>query len=197
MSTTRRLFGVLMVIFVILAGLACAAPCATHVRDATVPVRARLAYSYDVSPNDASALRSAAPVTTTPTTRSTIRSVALGGGPLASFASLLAAEEGGARFVVNGAGEALDTARVTIPEGKFGYLLENPSKAGGFADSRGLDRESSTRRSANTWATISATPQPLRPWSAVERSSPSPALSLDRAVRSGPSHRPGASIPMV
>jgi hypothetical protein len=32
--------------------------------------------------------------------------------------------------VVNGAGETLDLARFTIPEGKFGYLLENPSKAG-------------------------------------------------------------------
>ena len=54
----------------------------------------------------------------------------------------VAAETGGARFVVNGAGEALDTARVTIPEGKFGYLLENPSKAGVFADSMGFDRAS-------------------------------------------------------
>ena len=43
----------------------------------------------------------------------------------------------GARFVVNGAGETLDLARVTIPEGKFGYLLENPSKAGVFG-SKGM-----------------------------------------------------------
>ncbi len=51
-----------------------------------------------------------------------------------------ATEAGGARFVVNGAGDALDTARVTIPNGKFGYLLENPSKAGVFADSMGFDQ---------------------------------------------------------
>jgi len=36
--------------------------------------------------------------------------------------------------VVGAAGDVLDTARVTIPEGKFGYLLENPSKAGVFGD---------------------------------------------------------------
>jgi hypothetical protein len=48
----------------------------------------------------------------------------------------------GARFVVNGAGEALDTARVTIPNGKFGYLLENPSKSGVFADSMGFNQSS-------------------------------------------------------
>jgi hypothetical protein len=34
------------------------------------------------------------------------------------------------RFVVSSAGEALDTARITIPGGKYGYLLENPSKSG-------------------------------------------------------------------
>jgi hypothetical protein len=45
----------------------------------------------------------------------------------------------GARFVLNNAGDVLDTARVTIPEGKFGYLLENPSKSGVFADSMGFD----------------------------------------------------------
>ncbi len=32
----------------------------------------------------------------------------------------IATEAGGARFVVNSAGEALDTARITIPNGKFG-----------------------------------------------------------------------------
>jgi hypothetical protein len=35
----------------------------------------------------------------------------------------------------------LDTSRITIPEGKFGYLLENPSKAGVFSDSLGFDKE--------------------------------------------------------
>lgn len=48
----------------------------------------------------------------------------------------------GARFVVNSAGDALDTARMTIPDGKFGYLLENPSKAGVFRDSMGFDQAS-------------------------------------------------------
>ncbi len=38
----------------------------------------------------------------------------------------------GTRFVVNSAGETLDLAKVTIPEAKFGYLLENPSKSGVF-----------------------------------------------------------------
>jgi hypothetical protein len=34
----------------------------------------------------------------------------------------------------------LDTSRITIPEGKFGYLLENPSEAGVFSDSLGFDK---------------------------------------------------------
>jgi RHS repeat-associated protein len=53
-----------------------------------------------------------------------------------------ATEAGGARFVVNSAGDALDTARVTIPGGKYNYLLENPSKSGVFADSMGFNRAS-------------------------------------------------------
>jgi hypothetical protein len=40
-----------------------------------------------------------------------------------------------ARFITNSSGDTLDTSRVTIPEGKFGYLLKNPSKAGIFSDS--------------------------------------------------------------
>lgn len=43
-----------------------------------------------------------------------------------------------ARFVVNSAGDALDTGRITIPEGKFGYLLDNPIKSGVFTDSMGF-----------------------------------------------------------
>ena len=50
------------------------------------------------------------------------------------------AEEVGARFIANSEGDVLDTARVTIPEGKFGYLLKNPSKAGIFRDSMGFDQ---------------------------------------------------------
>ena len=45
---------------------------------------------------------------------------------------------GGARFVSNSAGDVLDTTRMTIPDGKFGYLLENPSKSGVFSDSMGF-----------------------------------------------------------
>jgi hypothetical protein len=45
-----------------------------------------------------------------------------------------------ARFIGNGAGDILDTTRVTIPEGKFGYLLKNPSKSGVFKDSMGFDQ---------------------------------------------------------
>jgi hypothetical protein len=47
-----------------------------------------------------------------------------------------------ARFITNSAGDTLDTSRVTIPEGKFGYLLKNPSKAGVFSDSMGFDQQS-------------------------------------------------------
>ena len=45
-----------------------------------------------------------------------------------------------ARFLTNPAGDTLDTTRVTIPEGKFGYLLKNPSKSGVFHDSMGFDQ---------------------------------------------------------
>jgi hypothetical protein len=41
------------------------------------------------------------------------------GGSTTSTHSLNATEAGGARFVVNSAGDALDTARVTIPGGKY------------------------------------------------------------------------------
>jgi hypothetical protein len=54
----------------------------------------------------------------------------------------VAAEVAAPRFIVNGAGDVLDTSRVTIPEGKFGYLLKNPSKSGVFSDSMGFDRSS-------------------------------------------------------
>ncbi|MGH3228207.1 MAG: RHS repeat-associated core domain-containing protein, partial [Streptosporangiaceae bacterium] len=50
--------------------------------------------------------------------------------------------EGGARFITNIAGDTLDNSRITIPEGKFGYLLKNPSKAGVFSVSMGFDRQS-------------------------------------------------------
>ncbi len=56
--------------------------------------------------------------------------------------AVVATEAGGARFVVNSAGDALDTARVTIPGGKYNYLLENPSKSGVFADSMGFNQAS-------------------------------------------------------
>ena len=59
-----------------------------------------------------------------------------------SSQSFLATEAAAPRFVVNGAGEALDTAQITIPDGKYGYPLEKPAKSGGFADSMGLDRAS-------------------------------------------------------
>jgi len=55
----------------------------------------------------------------------------------------IAAEDAGAaapRFIANSAGDLLDTSRITIPEGKFSYLLENPSKAGVFSDSMGFDK---------------------------------------------------------
>ena len=48
----------------------------------------------------------------------------------------------GARFITNSAGDTLDTSQITIPEGKFGYLLKNPSKAGVFSVSMGFDRQS-------------------------------------------------------
>lgn len=39
----------------------------------------------------------------------------------------VAANGAAPRFIGNSAGDILDTTRVTIPEGKFGYLLKNPS----------------------------------------------------------------------
>jgi hypothetical protein len=58
------------------------------------------------------------------------------------FAPVVATEAAAPRFVVNGAGEALDTAQITIPGGKYGYLLQNPAKSGVFADSMGFDKAS-------------------------------------------------------
>ena len=58
--------------------------------------------------------------------------------------------EGGARFITNVAGDTLDTSRITIPEGKFGYLLKNPSKAGVFSVSMGFDQPSLRRCAAQS-----------------------------------------------
>ncbi|GAB3700263.1 hypothetical protein [Mariniluteicoccus flavus] len=52
----------------------------------------------------------------------------------------VAANSAAPRFIGNSAGDILDTTRVTIPEGKFGYLLKNPSKSGVFKDSMGFDQ---------------------------------------------------------
>lgn len=52
----------------------------------------------------------------------------------------LAANGAAPRFIGNSADDLLDTTRVTIPEGKFGYLLKNPSKSGVFKDSMGFDQ---------------------------------------------------------
>jgi RHS repeat-associated protein len=49
---------------------------------------------------------------------------------------------GAARFIANNSGDTLDTSQITIPEGKFGYLLKNPSKAGVFSGSMGFDQQS-------------------------------------------------------
>ncbi len=49
---------------------------------------------------------------------------------------------GGPRFIVNGAGEILDTTRITIPEGKFGYLLDPTDKGGIFGKELGFDSQS-------------------------------------------------------
>jgi RHS repeat-associated protein len=46
------------------------------------------------------------------------------------------------RFIVSTSGDVLDASAITIPESKFSYLLDNPSKAGVFRDSLGFDRES-------------------------------------------------------
>ena len=61
----------------------------------------------------------------------------LTGGTGASLAS-----GGEARFVANSAGDILDVSRITIPEGKVGYLLGNKSKSGIFSGTLGLDSES-------------------------------------------------------
>lgn len=47
----------------------------------------------------------------------------------------------GTRFIANSSGDVLDVSRVTIPEGKYGYLLDNPSKSGVFTQSMGFDRQ--------------------------------------------------------
>jgi len=54
--------------------------------------------------------------------------------------SATAAKGAAPRFIGNSAGDILDTTRITIPEGKFGYLLKNPSKSGVFKDSMGFDQ---------------------------------------------------------
>ncbi len=46
------------------------------------------------------------------------------------------------RFITNAAGDTLDTTRITIPEGKFDYLLKGSSKSGVFSDSMGFDQAS-------------------------------------------------------
>ena len=66
---------------------------------------------------------------------------AVAGGDIAATEGGTAAEQG-ARFITNAAGETLDTSRITIPAGKFDYLLKNPSKAGVFRDSMGYDETS-------------------------------------------------------
>ncbi len=66
--------------------------------------------------------------------------------PQFAAGACVAAEDTGlrsaGRFITNSAGDTLDTSRVTIPEGKFGYLLKNPGKAGVFSDSMGFDQQS-------------------------------------------------------
>ncbi len=99
-------------------------------------------YGYDRTLNNERVQLPQAATAVAASSTERFRSTTLHGGSLSLGTSVVAAEGGGARFVVNGAGEALDTARVTIPEGKFGYLLENPSKAGVFADSMGFDQAS-------------------------------------------------------
>lgn len=75
--------------------------------------------------------------------RSASPSVAARGASTTPSGAVVATEAApGARFVVNSAGDALDTARVTIPGGKYNYLLENPSKSGVFADSMGFNQAS-------------------------------------------------------
>src|SRR5262249_11677009 len=47
-----------------------------------------------------------------------------------------------ARLITNTHGDILDPSRITIPQGKFGYLLNNPDKPGVFRDSLGFDQKS-------------------------------------------------------
>jgi hypothetical protein len=47
----------------------------------------------------------------------------------------------GTRFIANSSGDVLDVSQITIPEGKYGYLLDNPSKSGVFTQSMGFDRQ--------------------------------------------------------
>lgn len=65
---------------------------------------------------------------------------AAAGAPFSLPDSNDAANGAAPRFIGNSAGDLLDTTRVTIPEGKFGYLLKNPSKSGVFKDSMGFDQ---------------------------------------------------------
>lgn len=67
------------------------------------------------------------------------------------------------RFIANSAGDILNTSRVTIPEGKFGYLLENPAKAGTFAGADAtIDRRECSgameEMCARTWRRSGAPP---------------------------------------
>ena len=63
-----------------------------------------------------------------------------GGGPRSPAAET--ATGAVPRFITNAAGDTLDTTRITIPEGKFGYLLKGSSKSGVFRDSMGFDQAS-------------------------------------------------------
>ncbi len=75
----------------------------------------------------------------------TAATIAVPGGGLIKLGSSTraasAVNAGSARFVVNSAGDALDTARVVIPEGKFTYLLDRSEKSGIFSDSLGFSRD--------------------------------------------------------
>lgn len=62
--------------------------------------------------------------------------------PALDFVAAETATGTGPRFITNAAGDTLDTIRITIPEGKFGYLLKGSSKSGVFSDSMGFDQSS-------------------------------------------------------
>lgn len=70
----------------------------------------------------------------------TKQAAAAGSRQTARSSTKKAAEGVPARFIGNSAGDILDTTRITIPEGKLGYLLEKPSKSGVFKDSMGFDQ---------------------------------------------------------